>query len=228
MASASAASRVAWNSACLDQSPPLVGSISQKRPRARGCPPDFNTRSTQALPTHTHCCVGAIDKPAPPPPPLGRYRVANLRVTVAAPTESYVFDVGGSGVEITNVTVTMPHTLSGSGSVFHTTGSAFRVTHCTCPRMTMLRVLPGYHETACCSSTKAQTLGMSDTIAFKWDAVHLKAILHLGFCWKTTTLQISNGQFSQMAMALRLSARHVCQSGSPSLETCMHCVFVMV
>ena len=133
-------------SACFGKTPTACWiDLASKGQESGGCPPNFNAKVQQHRPADdTHCCVGPLETPAPPPAPLGRYRVANLHVAVAAPTKSYVFDVGGSGVDITNVTVTMPHTLSGSASVFHTTGTAFSITGCNATHDNTACSAPGY------------------------------------------------------------------------------------
>ncbi len=137
-----------WHSmsACFGPEPTACWiDLAGKGAEPGGCPPNSGSEFLQRSTSDTHCCVGpAVPAATPPPPPLGRYRVANLRVAVTAPTRSYVFDVGGRGVDITNVTVTMPHTLSGSASVFHTTGTAFSITYCNVTHDNTACSAPGY------------------------------------------------------------------------------------
>ena len=57
----------------------------------------------------------------------GRYAIENLTIAVDSPC-LFVIDVRGHGSVVRGVTVTMPHSLSNSGSVISTTGTGFSVT----------------------------------------------------------------------------------------------------
>ena len=60
--------------------------------------------------------------------PGARWAVRRLTVEVAAPAKGFVFDIGGHGVQLEAVAVTMPHDLSSAASVVHTHGTGFSVT----------------------------------------------------------------------------------------------------
>ena len=244
-------------SACFGPTPTacwidLVGKGKQPG----GCPPNPNAELPRPADA-THCCVGPFEAPAPPPPPLGRYRVASVHVAVAAPTKSYVFDVGGSGVEITNVTVAMPDSLSGSASVCHTTGTAFSITHCNATHDNIACSTPGYprdcllffdkgtdsgdvrhnsFQMGCCAFEGYSASGVPDPLDTPlYLATHHTFITSMRdvsrrsrYCWRTTTSQISHGRFSRTGTVLHHSALRVCQRGSHSLGTCAHCVAATV
>eukprot|EP00040_Diaphanoeca_grandis_P027345 m.155549 g.155549 ORF g.155549 m.155549 type:complete len:802 (-) comp30939_c1_seq10:63-2468(-) len=77
-----------------------------------------------------------------------RYAIRNVVIDIQVPSPSYVIDVGGHGVEINHVTVTMPtqtgKQLSSIGSVVHTHGTAFSITNSTFTHAQETCTSPGY------------------------------------------------------------------------------------
>ena len=73
-----------------------------------------------------------------------RYAVRDLTIAVEAAATGFVLDMGGHGVEISGVTVTMPHTLSGAASVVHAHGTGFSVSGCNMTHDQLTCTNPGY------------------------------------------------------------------------------------